>query len=678
MMHHTPHSATRRQWIGPATRLAPVVLALCALSPANGHASEKLDPIGMSLEELVAVHILSTPKFAEDAEHSPSVISIVTAADIRSFGWQTLADVLRTLQGFTITDDHTYAYAGVRGVSAPGDYRQRFQVLIDGMSINENVFASVPVDSAFPLDLDLVERIEVIRGPSASVYGGDSMFGVVNVITRSGSSIGNRGGEASLSLGSGRSRQGRVSLGGESASGIGYLVSVGGNQAEGRNLRFPEMAVAGLDPVASQVRGETGGRLFAQLRASDWRATLIHSDRDRIVPTGSYATDFNDPAHRERDAFTLAEFATEQTLNASTTLHQRIYAGEYIYRGKFPYTYPPYLINRDDTRGNWWGVEGRMVSRAWSGQRWTVGMEYKDNYRQRQLNTDVGSGCFGIGPERCLDSNAGSRLFNIYAQDEIALTQQTLLTVGLRYDRNTTTPNRLSPRLGLVHDAAHSGIFKVLYASAFRDPTAFERFYTTPTYRYGNPDIRSEQMQSVEGSWEKRIGNGRFSTTLYLFRIHRLIAQDASGIVHNSAPLTGRGIEMEYEQRWLDRVSLRTGYTLQESKINGQQMDNAPLHMFKANLGIDLGRGFVAGLEGQHLTHRLTALGAQTVGAYSIVNLNLRYLPAGHGWEMALGLYNLFDTRFSDPAANDTTVAGPRASLPQTGRTALLKATLYF
>jgi iron complex outermembrane receptor protein len=659
-------------------RLAPLALALCALSPANGHASEKLDPIGMTLEELVAVRILSTPKFAEDAEHSPSVISIVTAADIRTFGWRTLADVLRSLQGFTVTDDHTYSYAGVRGVSAPGDYRQRFQVLIDGMSVNENVFASVPVDSAFPLDLDLVERIEVIRGPSASVYGGDSMFGVVNVITRSGSSIGNGNGEASLGLGSGRSRQGRASLGGETATGIEYLVSVSGNQAEGQHLRFPEMAAAGQYPVASQVRGETGGRLFAQLRASDWRATFVHSDRDRVVPTGSYGTDFNDSAHRERDSFTLAEFATEQSLNPSTTLYQRIYAGEYIYRGKFPYTYPPYLINRDEVRGDWWGAEGRVVSRAWAGQRWTVGMEYKDNYRQRQLNADVGVGCFGVGPERCLDSNSGSRLFNIYAQDEIALTQQTLLTVGLRYDRNAATSNRLSPRFGLVHETARSGIFKLLYASAFRDPTVYERFYTTPTYSYGNPDIRSEQMQSVESSWEKRIGNGRFSTTLYLFRIHRLIAPDASGIVQNSAPLAGRGIEMEYEQRWLDRVSLRTGYTLQESKIDGVQMDNAPRHMFKANLGIELGHGFVAGLEGQHVTHRLTALGARTVDAYSIVNLNLRYLPPSRGWEMALGLYNLFDTRFSDPAASDMTIAGPRSSLPQMGRTAMLKGTLYF
>ena len=168
-MSRQPPAVSKRR-AAAAPRLLGLVLAGWALCPANGQAAARLDALSMSLEELTAVRILATPKFAEDAEHSPSSVSILTAAEIRSFGWRTLADVLRSLQGFNVPEAHTYAYGGVRGVSAPGDYRQRGQVLIDGMSVNENVYASVPVDSAFPLDLELVERIEVIRGPSASVF----------------------------------------------------------------------------------------------------------------------------------------------------------------------------------------------------------------------------------------------------------------------------------------------------------------------------------------------------------------------------------------------------------------------------------------------------------------------------------------------------------------------------
>lgn len=666
----------RPQLSWPALRLLAAVLAGAALWPAAAQAEASLDAIAMSLEELSAVRILATPKFAEDAEHSPSAVSIVTAAEIRSFGWRTLADVLRSLQGFSVTDDHTYAYVGVRGVSAPGDYRQRFQVLIDGMSVNENIYASTLVDSAFPLDLELVERIEVIRGPSASVYGGDSMFGVVNVVTRSLD-----GGEASLEAGSGRHRGGRVTHGGRTAGGLGYLVSASGFAADGQRLTFPDIAAGGYAGRASELRGETGGRLFARLRSNDWRATLVHSERDRVVPTGSYGTEFNDPAHRERDDYTLAEFAADQAADAHTTLHQRVYFGSYRYRGKFPYADPVYYLNRDDAEGRWWGFEGRLVSRAVAGQRWTVGLEYRDNLRQNQKNADLGNRCYDAGsvlqPAPCLDSRLSSRLVSVYAQDEVKL-GQTLLTAGLRFDHRSQGGGQWSPRLGLVHETDRAGIFKLLYATAFRNPSAYERAYLTPTYEYGNPAVRSERMSSLEAGWEKRLGPGRLSVSAYLFRLYDMIAPEAGGTVRNSSPLTGRGLEAEYEQRWAERFSLRGGYTLQLPSGEGGRPDNAPRQMFKANLAAELGGGLHGGLEAQHVTRRLAAYGTQSVGAYTLLNLNLRYLPPGQRWDLSLGLYNLLDRRFSDPVAEDVTIVGPRWSLPQLGRTALIRAGLRF
>lgn len=650
---------------------------LVALLSLSAFAVSRLDGIAMSLEELAEVRILATPKFAEDAEHSPSAITLISGADIRSFGWRTLADVLRSLQGFTVTDDHTYSYAGVRGVSAPGDYRQRFQVLIDGMSVNENIFASVPVDAAFPLDLDLVERIEVIRGPSASVYGGDSMFGVVNLVTRSGASVG--GNEAAVSYGSGRDRRGRITRGGETEGGIGYVVSASGFDAAGQSLMFPDMAAVGLDGRATGLRGETGGRLFIQLRGDDWRAMLVHSERDRIVPTGSYGTDFNDPNHREKDAFTLGEVSALQPLDGDTTVHERVYFGRYRYRGKFPYTIAPdYVINRDDAIGEWWGMEGRVVSRALAGQRWTVGAEYRDNLRQYQKNADVGYGCYDVDSAPCLLSRERSRLFNLYAQDEISIGPQTQLTLGMRFDNRFNGSQHWSPRVGIVHETASAGIFKLLYASAFRDPTVYERNYITPTYSYGNPAVRGERMQSVEASWEKRIGTGRVSATAYVFRVRDMIAPDASGVVQNSGPFHGQGVEVEFDQRWRERYTLRAGYTFQQPRGDGGRPENAPRHMIKANLAADLDYGFVAGLEGQYISSRLLSDRSRALPDYLITNLNLRYVPVGANWEWALGLYNLLNHRFDEPVAADETVAGTRWTMPQLGRTLMLTARLGF
>ena len=105
------------------------------------------------------------------------------------------------------------------------------------MSINENIFASAPADSAFPLDIGLVERIEIIRGPSAAVYGGDAMFGVINVVTRSGQSVGI---EASLSMGSGANRRLRASWGGQVGS-TDVLISATGFNIHGNTLAFNDV-----------------------------------------------------------------------------------------------------------------------------------------------------------------------------------------------------------------------------------------------------------------------------------------------------------------------------------------------------------------------------------------------------------------------------------------------------
>ena len=65
----------------------------------------------------------------------------------------------------------------------PGDYNSRMLLLINGHRLNDNVYDSAQIGTEFPLDMDLVERIEVVRGPSSSLFGTNAVFGVINVIT---------------------------------------------------------------------------------------------------------------------------------------------------------------------------------------------------------------------------------------------------------------------------------------------------------------------------------------------------------------------------------------------------------------------------------------------------------------------------------------------------------------
>ena len=341
----------------------------------------------------------------------------------------------------------------------------------------------------------------------------------------------------------------------------------------------------------------------------------------------------------------------------------------------------PRLMNVDLAKGSWWGIENRLVNTHWVGHRLTLGIEYKSNWRQNQLNYDRGYGCIDAGTTApCLNDRRSSRQITVMAQDEIEIGKGTLLTLGTSFDHVSEFGSFWSPRLGVTHDAGSAGIFKLLYGTAFRTPSVYERFYTAPSLAYGNAALEPEKMRSLEVAWEKRFGAlSRFTTTAYHFHIARMVTTDDTGVAVNGSRVAASGLELEYEQRWSNGSRLRTGYTIQRAADETRSFDNSPRHMVKANLGLPTGiPHLMAGLETQWVSARTADYGTQKTPAYLLANLNLSYAPHGQPWEVALGIYNLFDRQYTDPVATDEILGVRRWQMPQLGRSGMLRMTLRF
>ena len=187
-----------------------IVLAALCLPPAKA-AAQTADPpsAGSSLDELLAVKVSGASKYEQTARQAPASVTVITSEDIERYGYRTLADALMTVRGFFVSYDRNYTYVGVRGFSRPADYNNRILLLLDGHTVNENVYGAAQLGSEFPIELDLVERIEIVRGPGSALYGTGAMLAVVNVVLKKGSAL--NGGRIAIAGGSYGRLQGTIS-----------------------------------------------------------------------------------------------------------------------------------------------------------------------------------------------------------------------------------------------------------------------------------------------------------------------------------------------------------------------------------------------------------------------------------------------------------------------------------
>ncbi len=170
MQRHIPWPEFQRALISIIFSLLPLLTSKVGLAQDAPPPKNLTD---MSLEELLSVHIesvYSASGFKQKVTEAPASVTIVTADEIQKHGYRTLADILRTVIGFYITYDRNYSYLGVRGDGLPGQYNNSISLLIDGHRLNDNVYEGNLIGTDFPLDVDLIDRLEVTRGPNSSLY----------------------------------------------------------------------------------------------------------------------------------------------------------------------------------------------------------------------------------------------------------------------------------------------------------------------------------------------------------------------------------------------------------------------------------------------------------------------------------------------------------------------------
>jgi outer membrane receptor for ferrienterochelin and colicin len=663
---------------GPWCAFVLCLAAAALLVPGPVGAEETTAQAGYGEEAMLFQEIPSVfgaSKYEQKVTEAPSSVSIITSSEIKKYGYRTLADILRSVRGFYITYDRNYSYIGVRGFGRPGDYNSRVLLLVDGHRTNDNVYDQAMVGTEGIIDVDLIDRVEVIRGPGSSLYGSNAFFAVINVITKRGRDL--KGAELSGAAGSFNATTGRATFGDRYQNGLEAIISGTGYDSKGvPRLYYGEYNDPSTnDGNADYTDYDRSGSFFTKASYRDFTFEGAYSSRTKGIPTGSFGTDFNDPGNKTDDTRGYLDLKYEHDLGGQADLTARAYFDYYRYAGNYLYDG---VANVDLGSGNWWGSEIKYSTKLFESHRLIAGAEFQDNIRQDQLNYDADPYFL------YLDDRRDSQVWAAYLQDEFTITRNMLVNAGVRYDHYDTFGGTTNPRLAFIYSPLEKSTFKLLYGSAFRSPNDYELYYASPSSdppMVSNPDLKPEKIKTYEFVYEQYLGDGlRMTADGYYYRINDLIDQttDDAGnsVFSNVEEVDARGVELELDNKWSNGVDGRVSYTLQraEDKETGQPLSNSPEQMAKLNLTVPLVKDKVfAGIEEQYLSRRMS-LGGDYAGGFALTNLTLFTQRIINRLELSASLYNLFDKKYGDPVSTDLA----QNILAQDGRTYRVKLTFAF
>lgn len=622
----------------------------------------------LSLEELMDVEVVyGASKFDQKVTEAPASVSVVTSADIEKYGYRTLADVLRSLRGFYTSYDRNYTYVGVRGFSRPSDYNSRFLLLLDGHRVNESVYGSALMGTEQILDVEMIDRVEVIRGPSSSLYGSSAFLAVINVVTRRPPAL--DGTEIAGRLSSYRSGEARAAFGKKFAGGTELVLSASGYDSDGQKLFFEEFD----DPATNNgfAEGLDDDRYYrglATLRAGGLTAQAAYSWREKGIPTGSFGTVFDDSSSQTIDRRAYLSLAYERSLQSGLHWLARASYDGYYYRGDYALDYPPVTVFREQSRANWLGVE-LQASRALGDRHFlTGGGEYRDYPKLHYHSFDVEP--FADYTDVSFESSD----WGVFVQDQFSPTGKLKLSLGLRHDHYESWGGSTNPRLAVIYAPTAASSLKILYGEAFRTPNAAELRLTSTS----NPDIEPEEIREYSLILEQYVGKTlRLTGNLFYYRINDLISVSPSTFLfENLSTVDSYGAEVEVERRWGKGLDLRMSYAFQHTADLDldEHLSNSPRHLAKINFAMPLpGERLRLGSELQYTSKRLTLSGGETDG-FLLANVTFLAKDLVKRLDFSASIYNLFDEEYGDPGASFHT----QEQIPQDGRTYQARLTCRF
>jgi outer membrane receptor for ferrienterochelin and colicins len=603
--------------------------------------------------------------YAQTLKDAPANVTVITDKDIRRQGYRTLAEALSNVRGFYFTSDAYLQYAGVRGFGLPGDFNTRILVMVNGHNMTDNVYGSMYFfGQDFGIDMDLVQRIEIVRGPSSALYGSNGIFATINIFTRAPAD--SRPLTVSTETGSFGEKKAHASAAFYLGHGANLLLSLSAFQSTGR-----EIAVGPFGDFAggttNQVGAESGYHSFAQLTFHNWNFMANFSDRLMIAPFGLYKTDFGDPGTKIRNAHNFVEASWNREIGKASSVHVRFSYDQFRYFGRFDYSGGAGVVGdvRDEAVGDWLGTQFTFRTPVSHMGGLTLGGQLNADLRNLQRTY-----YFDTPQELARDTSARDVSYGVFAQQEWNVSPKLTAYLGLRFDDSKLNSPFVSPRVATVYKPSDQTSYKLMYGRAFRNPSTYERYWEP------NRDLKAERMNTYEFSAEHTlVKHLNLIGSAFHYRLDGMIegvAVDQSILQYrNVSASQSTGAEAEIQGQPVDWLHLSAAFTAQRTRYAAPSrlLPNSPTTLAHFSAAFPLVRRWLdLSSAVRYLSSRQTSYGSSVPGV-ALADLTLTTRRLHRNFNVQFGVRNLFDKVYDDPLSQEHSLV----VMPRAGRSVFVK-----
>ena len=640
------------------------------------HAQENAPSVFESLQDDLQKYVQIATDTKENADYMPYVISTLRHKELMDLGVSSLKEAILLLPGVDISVGMAGGQNPVFRGSNPFAMGQS-KLLIDGVVVNDRLLGSY--NQFLETPIEIIERIEVVRGPGSLESSVNAYAGSINVITKANE---DDGAKKENSLFSSFGSQ-NYAMGGFVGSyvnddlklssdffyqkhdktlpiGVDRFGTPGTdsplwlkNYALGLNATYKDFYVKGR--FAKNESGVSYGQAFS----------ISQDDSDFL----NLANNFLETGYVFKITPTVEAKLSVGYLDERRTLQNKVVPNMMaLPMGRY------FLVDYSEEVFN-----ERLEVKITSIQNHTITVgtiltqaKVKDNIAQSSLDN--------LATLKTTDllSNDKRDAQSFYINDLINISEQTSLQIGLKFDHYSDVKDQLSPRLALVHRYDDENIFKLTYTKSFREPSWREEYLVGTAYPNSGSNLEPESVDAYEAAYIfKFLKKSDLKINLfYLQNKNQINAENSSITFGNIDDNQLYGAEVELGAQLSDNDKLYANYSYVAGNNSDNALANAAQDMAKAYYIRTFNQSFSVSSIVKYIGEKERVEGddRKKTDAYVLTDLTATYKYKPSDVLVSLSVKNLFDESNYRPSPNNTY----EGDFAQEGRSFLVRLSKRF